>query len=63
MPYAKIIILYKYKGDRTDCNSYGDILLLSIVGKIFANVVLVGIQQLTERVYSESHCDFRLGRL
>ena len=35
---AKIITLYKNKEERTDCNSYRGIFLLSIVGKIFALV-------------------------
>ena len=45
---AKIITLYKSR--RTDCNSYRNILLLSIVGKILARVILVCLQQLAERV-------------
>ena len=31
---AKVITLYKNKGERTDCNSYIGSFLLSIVGKI-----------------------------
>ena len=37
---AKIVTLYKNKGDRSDCNSYRGISLLSIVGKVFARVIL-----------------------
>ena len=57
---AKIISLYKNKGERTDCNTYRCI--LSIVGKIFARVILVRLQQLAERVYPESQCGFLSGR-
>ena len=59
MRNAKIITLYKNKGDRSDCNNYRGISLLRIVGKVFARVVLVRLQFLTERIYTESQCGFR----
>ena len=62
MRNAKIITLYKNKGDRSDCNNYWGISLLSIVGKVFARVVLMRLQVLAERVYPESQCGFRAGR-
>ncbi len=37
---AKIVTLYKNKGDRSDCNNCRGISLLSIVGKVFASVYL-----------------------
>ena len=55
---AKIVTLYKNKGDRRDCNNYRGISLLSIVGKVYARVVLARLQQLAERVYPESQCGF-----
>lgn len=62
MKDAKIINLYKNKGDRGDCNNYRGISLLVIVGKIFARVALGRLQQLGERVYPESQCGFRASR-
>ena len=59
---AKIITLYKNKSERTDCNNYRGILLLGIVGKVFARVILVRLQKLAERVYPESQCGFRAER-
>ena len=59
---AKIISLYKNKGERTDCNSYRGIFLLSVVGKIFASIILIQLQQLAEPVNPESQCGFRSGR-
>lgn len=38
MKDAKIITLYKNKGDRSDFNNYRSISLLSIVGKVYARV-------------------------
>ena len=52
---AKIVTLYKNKGERSDCNNYRGISLLSIVGKVFVRVILVRLQKL---VYLESQCGF-----
>ena len=59
---AKIVTLYKNKGDRSDCNNFRGISLLSITGKVFARVVLNRLQKLAERVYPESQCGFRAAR-
>ena len=59
MKDSKIITLYKNKGERTDCNNYRGISLLSIAGKAFAKVALKRLQILGERVYPESQCGFR----
>ena len=59
---AKIITVYKNKGERSDCNSYRGISLLSIVGKVFPRVILARLQKLAKRVYPESQCGFRAER-
>ena len=59
---AQIVTLYKGKGDRSDCNNYRGISLLSIVGKVFARILLKRLQKLADRVYPESQCGFRAGR-
>ena len=59
---SKIITLYKNKGERNDCNNYRGIYPLSIVGKVFARVILMRLQKLAERIYPESQCGFRAGR-
>ena len=56
---SKIITLYKNKGERNNCNNYRGISLLSIVGKVFARVILIRLQKLAERIYPESQCGFR----
>ena len=43
---ANIVTLYKNKGDRSDCNKYRGISLLSIVRKLFARVILKRLQVL-----------------
>ena len=56
---ANIVTIYKNKGDRCDCDNYRGISLLSIVGKLFAGIVLHRLQILADRIYPESQCDFR----
>ncbi|XP_063585836.1 uncharacterized protein LOC134763209 [Penaeus indicus] len=57
-----IVTLYKNKGERSDCNNYRGISLLSIVGKAFARVALNRLQLLAERIYPEAQCGFRAAR-
>ena len=59
---STIIIIYKIKGERNDCNNYRGISLRSIVGKVFARVILIRLQKLSERIYPESQCGFRAER-
>ena len=59
---AKIVTLYKNKGERSDCNNYRGISLISIVGKVYARVLLARLQKLADRVYPKSQCGFRAGR-
>ena len=54
MKDANIITLFKNMGDRHDCNNYRGISLLSIVGKLFARIVLHRLVALAERIYPES---------
>ena len=53
---TNVVKLYKNKGYRSDCNNCCDISIFSIVGKVFARVVLKRIQVLIEQVYPESQC-------
>jgi hypothetical protein len=59
---ARIVTLYKRKGDRSDCNNYRGISLLNVIGKVFARVALERLQTLASRVYPESQHGFRSGR-
>ena len=59
---SNIITIYKNKGERNDCNNYRGISLRSIVGKVFARVILRRLQKLAERIYPESQCGFRAER-
>ena len=59
---TKIITLFKNKGERSDCNNYRGTSLLSVIGEVFAKVILIRLQKLAERVYPESQCGFRARR-
>ena len=62
MSDANGVTLYKNKGDRGDCNNFRGISLLSIIGNVFACVVLKRLQVLAEQVYPESQCGFCANR-
>ena len=59
---ANIVTLFKNKGDRHDCNNYRGISPLSIVGKLFARIVLHRLETLAKRIYPESQRGFRSKR-
>lgn len=59
---SRIRALYKNKGDRSDCNSYRGISLLSVPGKIFARILLNRLLTLSENVLPESQFGFRPNR-
>ena len=59
MQDAKIVTLYKIKGDKGDYNNYMGISLLSVAGKIFVRVLLKRLQRLTDRILPETQSGFR----
>ena len=58
---ANITVFFK-KGDHSLCNNYRGISLLSIVGKVFGDVILQRLHILAERIYAESQSGYRKGR-
>ena len=56
------LLPYKNKGEMNDCNNYRGISLRSIVGKVFARVILIRLRKLADRIYPESQCGFRAER-
>ena len=60
---ATIVHLYKGKGDRSMCDNYRGISLLSIAGKVLAKVLLNRLtMHLIDDVVPESQCGFRKNR-
>lgn len=60
---AKIISIYKKKGDRAVCGNSRGISLLSIAGKILAKVLLIRLNKhIVDNVCPETQCGFRKER-
>ena len=58
-----IITLYKNKGDKSQCGNSRGISLLSVAGKILANILLKRlIQHVSEDLMPETQCGFRQNR-
>ena len=56
-----ITILFK-KGDRSQCGNYRGISLLSVVGKLFADILLQRLKCIAEKVYPLSQSGYRANR-
>ena len=56
-----LTILFK-KGDRSDCGNYRGISLLSVVGKVLADILLQRLHFVLTDVYPESQHGYRSGR-
>ena len=60
---ARIVHLYKGKGEKSSCDNYRGISLLSIAGKILAKVILNRLNaHLLDETVPESQCGFRQNR-
>jgi hypothetical protein len=59
---AVIVPLYKGKGDKGNCRNYRGISLLSIVGKIYAGILVERVRRVTEELIGEEQGAFRSGR-
>ena len=56
-----ITILFK-KGDRSQCGNYRGISLLSVVGKVFADILLQRLKRIADKVYPQSQSSYRENR-
>ncbi|XP_068713001.1 uncharacterized protein [Montipora foliosa] len=60
---ARIVHLYKGKGDKSSCDNYHGISLLSIAGKILCKVILNRLNtHLLDEIVPERQCGFRKNR-
>ena len=56
-----ITILFK-KGDRSQCGNYRGISLLSVVGKVFADILLKRLKGIADKVYPQSQSGYSENR-
>ena len=56
-----IAILFK-KGDRSQCGNYRGISLLSVVGKVLADILLQRLKYIADKIYPQSQCGYRQNR-
>ena len=54
--------LYKGKGERTECKNYRGIILLSVVGNIYAGILADRVHRLTGGLIDDGQGGFRAGR-
>jgi len=59
---AVIVPLYKGKGERSECKNYRGISLLSVVGKVYARVLMERVRRITEGLMDDEQGGFRKGR-
>ena len=57
-----IVPLYKAKGERSECKSYRGISLLSVVGKIYAMILVDRVRRVTGGLIDDEQGGFRAGR-
>ena len=56
-------MLYKGKGERTECKNYRVISLLSVVGKIYAGILVDRVRRMTGGLIDDEQRGFRAGRV
>ena len=59
---AVIVPLYRGKGERTECSNYRGIGLLSVIGKIYAGILVDRVRKETEGLIDDEQGGFRAGR-
>ena len=53
--------IYIYK-ERTECSNYRSITLLSVVGKIYAELLVFRVRKVTEGLINDEQGEFRAGK-
>ena len=57
-----IVPLYKGKGERNECKNYRGISLLSVIGKVYAGILIARVCRITRGLIDVEQRGFREGR-
>ena len=57
-----IVPLCKGKGERTECKNYRGISFLTVVGKIYAGILIDRVRRVTGSLIDNEHRGFRAGK-
>ena len=60
--FTVIVPLNNVKGERTECSGYRDISFLSVVGKIYAGILVDRVRKVTDGLIDDDQGGFRAGR-
>ena len=60
--FAVIVSMYKGKGERTECKTYRGISLVSVVGKIYAGILVDTVRRVTRGLIDGEQSGFRAVR-
>ena len=58
---AVIVLMYKSKGERTECSIYRGISLLRVIRKIYARIQVDRVRKVTEDLIDDEQGRFRAG--
>jgi sorting nexin-29 len=59
---AKVISLFKKKGERTNCENYREISLLNSAYKVYSRIINQQLKTITDILLEEEQAGFRKGR-
>ena len=60
--FVVIVLLYKRKGEITECKNYKGISLLSVVGIIYAGILVDRVHSVTGGLIDDEKRGFRMGK-
>ena len=57
-----IVPVYKVKGERTECKNYRGVCLITVIGKIYVEILVDRIRRVTGGLTDDEQGGFRAGK-